>query len=241
MSWARITRKKIDGRPVIVKATDYDARLEADGLRALAAAGAPAPEVIEADENRLVMTEVDGPPDWPALGEALAVCHGSTSADFGYHHDNYLGPLVQPNPWTGSWATFYADHRLGPHLDTLRSDLRQRIERAIQSGRLEALLEHGQEPSLVHGDLWSGNIVEGRWLIDPAVNYADRELDLAFAAVFGDLPAAMRQAYVDTWPLDAGWEERRPALQLYHLLVHVRIFGGGYVGMVEGRLDDLGW
>lgn len=241
MSWARITRGRVDGRPVIVKATDYDARLEADGLRALAAAGAPAPDVIEVDENRLVMAEVGGPPDWPALGRALATCHRTRSAEFGYHHDNYLGPLVQANPWVGSWSAFYANHRLRPHLDPLPPDLRQRIEVAIRSGRLEALLEHGQEPSLVHGDLWSGNIVDGRWLIDPAVHYADRELDLAFAAVFGGLPVAMRRAYEETWPLDPGWEARRPALQLYHLLVHVRIFGGGYVGMVSRRLDDLGW
>jgi fructosamine-3-kinase len=93
----------------------------------------------------------------------------------------------------------------------------------------------------VHGDLWSGNIVAGRWLIDPAVHFADRELDLAFAAVFGGIPARMWSAYEESWPLDEGWEARRPALQLYHLLVHVRLFGGGYRAMVADRLDALGW
>lgn len=241
MAWASIRRGVVDGRPVITKATDYDARLEADGLRALAAAGAPVPRVVEATEDRVTMDEVDGPNDWEGLGRSLARCHQATADAYGYHQDNVLGPLPQVNTWDASWPRFYAERRLSPYLGDLPDTLAVRIRTAIDSGALADLLDHGQEPSLVHGDLWSGNVVAGRWLIDPAVHYADRELDAAFAAVFGGIPDRMWKAYAEVWPLADGWRERRPALQLYHLLVHVRLFGGGYVGMVADRLDRLAW
>ena len=96
-------------------------------------------------------------------------------------------------------------------------------------------------PSLVHGDLWAGNVVEGRWLIDPAVSYSDREVELAFMGLFGGIPEAMWRAYAEAWPLSPGWERRRWALQMHHLLVHVRLFGAGYASGVAERLDRLGW
>lgn len=241
MGWATISRGRNGDRATVIKATDYDARAEADGLRALAAAGAPVPQVISADGHRLVMEEVHGPEAWEELGRALARCHATTAPDYGYRIDNYIGALPQVNTWTSSWPEFYFRHRLGPYLDDLPAHLARRLGRAIEGGRLGELLEHGQAPALVHGDLWSGNVVAGRWLIDPAVHFADRELDPAFAAVFGGIPARMWAAYDEVWPRDDGWEERRPALQLYHLLVHVRLFGGSYAGMVAERLDLLGW
>lgn len=241
MQWARLTRTRREGREVVVKTTDYDARAEADGLRALAAAGAPVPAVISVDADRLVMDAVGGPEDWEALGRALARVHRATAPAYGYSISNFIGALPQDNPWTESWPEFYARHRLEPYLADLPTELARRLRAAIEDGRLAGLLDHGQRPSLVHGDLWSGNVVEGRWLIDPAVHYADRELDHAFSAVFGGLPHQMWSAYQEVWPLDEGWEVRRPALQLYHLLVHVRLFGGSYVGMVADRLDRLAW
>lgn len=241
MAWASITRTDYDGRPAILKTTDYDARLEADGLRMLAAAGAPTPDIYHVTHDHIVMAEVDGPEDWEALGRALAACHRTTNREFGYHFDNVLGPLPQMNAWTPGWSDFYYADRLFPYLADLPDDLAGRIRSAADSGRMAGLLDHGQSPALVHGDLWSGNVVGGRWLIDPAVHYADRELDLAFAAVFGGIPERMWRSYEEEWPLDPGWQARRPALQLYHLLVHVRLFGRSYVGMVADRLDRLGW
>lgn len=226
---------------MVVKTTDYDARVEAAGLAALAGAGVPVPAVITADRHRLVMEAVEGPEAWEDLGRALAGCHGVTAPAFGYQTDNFLGPLPQANPWTPSWADFYVEHRLRPYLAALPDEPAGRLRRAIDEGKVAALLDHGQPPALVHGDLWSGNVVAGRWLIDPAVHYADRELDPAFAAVFGGIPTRMWAAYEEVWPLDDGWRERRPALQLYHLLVHVRLFGGSYVAMVAERLDRLRW
>jgi fructosamine-3-kinase len=228
-----------DGSSVVVKSTSYDATMEAEGLDALRDAGAPVPAVLDVRADRLVLERVSGPADWAALGEALAATHRTTSSDFGWHRDNVIGSLPQPNPRLRDWPTFYVEHRIRPFLPALAAPLAERLERACD-GPLPALLDHDAPASLVHGDLWSGNIVEGRWLIDPAVNHADRELDLAMLALFGDAPDTFHRAYQASWPLDEGWQGRRPALQLYHLLVHVRLFGGVYADAVTARLDAIG-
>lgn len=243
-----------DGQPVIVKDAPYDVAIEADGLAALRRAGAPVPAVLAVEGRRLVLERVGGPPDWAGLGAAVASLHGVTASAYGWHRDNLIGELPQPNGWlpderleqrSGSrldWPAFFFHRRIAPFLGApgLPADLRARLERA-GDGPLAELLPPEPPASLIHGDLWSGNVVAGRWLIDPAVNHADRELELAFAALFGGLPDAFWRAYHDAWPLADGWRERRPALQLYHLLVHVTHFGAGWAGAVRQRLDQLGW
>ena len=220
---------------VTVKETTYDALLEADGLRALAEAGAPVPAVLEATSARLVMTTVSGGNGWAALGRSLASLHRTVGPSFGWRHDNVIGPLPQSNTWTEDWPGFYIEHRLRPWMDAVSGGLRDRLDRVCDTV-LPRLLDHHPVPSLVHGDLWSGNVVDGSWLIDPAVSYSDREVDLAFATLFGGIQVPFFDAYHDTWPLDPGWKERRPALQLYHLLVHIELFGSTYVPLLEDRL-----
>lgn len=238
MSWASIHRDVVGGRAVHVKQTLYDAGLEAEGLTALRSAGAPVPEVLEVADDRLVLETVEGDEDWTSLGRSLARVHRSSADRFGWNHDNVIGSLPQSNTWTEDWPTFYIEHRLRPWMPVLPPHLRHRLESACES-TLPDLLDHRAVPSLVHGDLWSGNVVDGSWLIDPAVSYSDREIDLAFATVFGGIPAEFFAGYEAEWPLDPGWERRRPALQLYHLLVHVELFGRSYLPMVEARLDSL--
>ncbi len=227
---------------MVVKDTPYDATVEADGLAALAEAGAPVPAVLAVEPRRLVLEHVSGPADWAGLGEAVAQLHRRTGSAYGWHRDNLIGELTQPNGQHHHWPTFFAEQRLRPFLDVpaLPHDVRARLERACE-GPLAEVLPADPPASLIHGDLWAGNVVEGRWLIDPAVNHADRELELAFTALFGGLPDAFWAAYQRTWPLEPGWEERRPVLQLYHLLVHVAHFGTGYVAPVAARLDAVGW
>ncbi len=242
MSWANVRRDRLpDGRRVAVKETTYDARLEADGLRALARAGAPVPAVVDVDDRRLVMEWVEGPADWERVGRGLAAAHLSTADAFGYHVDNVIGPLVQDNAWYDDWAGFYVERRIAPLSDDLPPDLARRLRRACDGPLRDLLGSHRPRPGLVHGDLWSGNVVAGRSLVDPAVCYADPELDRAFSEVFGGLPARMWAAHDEVAPPAEGWRERVPALQLYHLLVHVRLFGGHYVAMVADRLAVYGW
>lgn len=244
MSWASVERvAKAGGPPLAVKHTRYDARLEARGLRLLADAGAPVPAVLEVTSDRLVMPWVGGPADWELLGRTMAKVHRTTSTTFGLDHDNPIGGLTQRNTPHADWGQFFAESRVLDHLDdpAVPGDLARRLRSACE-GPLQSLLdEHQPTPSLVHGDLWAGNVVEGRWLIDPAVSYADREMELAFMTMFGGIPQAMFAAYLEEWPLDDGWERRRVALRLHHLLVHVRLFGGGYVGQLDRALDRLGW
>jgi fructosamine-3-kinase len=241
VSWATTRDSHLpDGRRVVVKDTTYDARLEAEGLDALRDAGAPVPAIVEVEAGRLVLEHVGGSPDWEGLGRALAHVHHHTGDAFGWHRDNVIGPLPQDNTRRDTWTELYVQQRVLPYLGDVPADLAWRLERAC-AGPLRDLLEHDAVPSLTHGDLWSGNVVAGRWLIDPAVSYADRELDLAFGTLFGGIPDVFHRAYADTWPLDDGWQERRPALQLYHLLVHCRLFGGSYVRSVEERLARYGW
>lgn len=237
-----------DGAQLVVKRTPYDAGLEAEGLRALATVGAPVPTVHHVGPDLLVMDLVSGRPDLRGLGAALARAHDPSRAPdgadgFGWHRDNLLGTAPQVNtPTDRDWSTFFVTCRIQPwlDLDDLPGDVRRRLVRACD-GPARDLLDHDVAPSLVHGDLWPGNVVDGAWLVDPAVHRADAEVDLAAAALFGGLPAAFEAGYVDVLPLDDGWERRRPVLQLPHLLAHVAMFGPSWVGGVVSRLDAVGW
>jgi fructosamine-3-kinase len=236
---AEVERAELaDGRTVVVKHTPYEASLEAEGLRALAAAGVRVPEVLAVDPDVLVLEYVTAAGDLEALGAELATAHGTGGDRFGWHRDNVIGPLPQANPWTDSYGEFFVEHRLLPFADDLPGELADRLRRSTPM--VMRLLDRGQRPSLVHGDLWAGNILDDRVLIDPAVHHGDREIDLAMLDLFGGVPEALARGYDAVWPLDEGWRRRRPALQLYHLLVHVRLFGAGYHRAVAGRLDQLG-
>ncbi len=241
----RLERTRRDGRAVVVKHTDHDASFEVEGLAALAAAGAPVPEVVEAGARHLVLVDLDVGAttatgrDWELLGARLADVHGVTGDTFGWHRDNVIGTTTQHNTPTGDWTAFHWDCRIAPYLSALPAPVADRVRAA--RAPLAHRLDHDVVPSLLHGDLWSGNVLHGRWFIDPAVCHADRELDLAFARLFGGIPDAFFRGYDDARPRDEGWRDRLPLLQLYHLLVHVELFGQGYVAPVVARLDAAGW
>jgi fructosamine-3-kinase len=240
----RTTRGRLaDGREVVVKRCPYPAEAEADGLRALAAAGAPVPALLGVADHLLVLEHVGGPPDWPALGRAIARLHQTTGPRFGWPRDNFQGMTRQHNGWSDDWPSFYVDHRLRVHLADPRvpAPLRRRLERACD-GPLPGLLRPRPPASLTHGDLWAANVVAGRWLVDPAVSFADRELELAYMQLSGSLPPELWQAYRDQLPPDPGYEQRRPALQLHKLLNNIRHFGPDrYVPRIDAVLDGYGW
>ncbi len=244
-------------------------RMEADGLSALAdSAAVDVPRVIAlgGDEDEvpwLLLEWIDEArataQTWRQLGHRLAQLHRTRerrsiplrhAPGFGWHRDNVIGSLPQPNRWMDDWAEFWTELRILPLARELsgdgtlsRSGLALVERAAARMGDLLAPAVTADGPSLLHGDLWSGNVLFGRkqtapdegplpFLIDPAVYVGHREVDLAMCRLFGGFPAAFRDAYEAAWPLQPDHERRLPAYQLYPLLVHARLFGGGYVASV---------
>jgi fructosamine-3-kinase len=215
---------------------------EADGLAALRAAGCTAPEPIEqgidAGQAYLLMQWLELRPrgDYAALGRMLARTHGSIGKRFGWRRENYIGSTPQRNRPAEDWKAFWREQRLEPQLELAR-----RNGHRIDIGDVCDVLDgHQPPPSLVHGDLWSGNVgflEDGSpVLFDPAVYYGDREVDLAMTELFGGFPPAFYSAY---GPLPAGYEKRKHLYNLYHLLNHLNLFGGGYLAQVNATLGLL--
>jgi protein-ribulosamine 3-kinase len=221
---------------------------EADGLRELRAAGSELtiPEVLraappEGDAPALIVMEYLPPSsgrggrDDETLGRGLAAIHRRRAQTFGFATPSYCGPTRQDNTPCASWVEFYGERRLRALVRLLEEQRkigpgeRRTYERLV--GRLSELLPPGPEPSLVHGDLWSGNVLStarGPALFDPAVAYADREMEFGITTLFGGFSSRFFEAYEEAWPLPAGWRDRNPIYQLYHLLNHFLIFGGHY-------------
>lgn len=233
-----------DGRRVVVKDCPYPVLGEADGLAALRTAGVPTPDVLAATGSRLVLEYLEGTPDWATMGSAIARMHRFTGPRYGWHRDNRAGRFVQPNGWLDDWPTFFAERRIRTHLDdrSIPRDLARRLHRACD-GRVQALLPSRPAASLTHGDLWTGNTVAGRWVIDPEVSFTDRELDLVHmrGASSHPFPPEFWEAYEDEWPIADGFAERRRVLGLHHRLLGVRHFGDRSVPALVADLDALGW
>ena len=188
---------------------------------------------------------------WIELGARLARLHRSTRGEFGWERDNFIGSLPQRNRRMGSWPEFWRVCRLEPQLalaydsHLVRDGARRRFDALLAS--LDDLLAAAAEdgPSLLHGDLWSGNVhftgAGQPALIDPSVYYGHREVDLAMAELFGGFPETFRRAYAEEWPLLPGFAERRPIYQLYYLLVHVNLFGAGYLASTLSALAEAGF
>lgn len=181
------------------------------------------------------------------LGEQLAALHRVSHAQFGWQQNNTIGLTPQPNPWCADWPDFWAEHRIGHQLRLARDNrLSQRLQQ-LGEPLLESIpaffADYTPEPSLLHGDLWGGNwhtAADGApVLFDPAVYFGDREADLAMTELFGGFPVAFYDAYVAAWPLDAGYAVRRTLYNLYHILNHANLFGGGYVRQAEGMMAQL--
>lgn len=185
------------------------------------------------------------------LGEQLAQLHRSTGnapgAAYGWPRDNFIGATPQSNRPHTTWAGFFAAERLRPQLvwaagNGMERALREKGERlAEQLGAF--FLDYRPQPCLLHGDLWSGNagqLPDGTPAIfDPAVYRGDREADLAMAELFGGFPESFYAAYRLAWPLDPGYETRKTLYNLYHVLNHFNLFGGGYLGQAKRMIEKL--
>jgi protein-ribulosamine 3-kinase len=228
---------------------------EAKGLELLADPGeALVPKVIDVNEGEgvawLVLEHVEaghsGNDGADHFGAMLARMHRNTHDSFGLDHNNYMGSLPQSNTTQETWDTFFILERLAPQIRIARDQ--GAIGRADAAAfdrlfpKLSSLVPE-ERPALVHGDLWSGNYISGSggktWLIDPAVAYNHRETDLAMSMLFGGFPQRFYATYHREYPLETGWEERAAIHQLYPLMVHVNLFGGGYLSSVRTVLQKF--
>lgn len=229
---------------------------EAEGLAALAATRAlRVPQVLacgHTDDTAFLALEwiEAGPASATSerrLGEGLAALHAVTARRFGWERDNTIGRTPQLNGWTDGWAEFFRERRLRPQLELAAQNgfaevLSARGERLLES--LPALLgEHVPLASLLHGDLWGGNWLTASSgepvIFDPAVYYGDREADLAMTRLFGGFGAAFYAAYEARAALAPGAASRGELYNLYHVLNHANLFGGGYARQARTMIDQL--
>jgi fructosamine-3-kinase len=181
------------------------------------------------------------------LGRGLAALHRHGAPAFGLDHDNYIGRLPQKNTLAVTWPEFYRVRRLGPQLkaaaDAGLAPVRVRRDFERLFGQLDSLCGPAEPPARLHGDLWGGNMITDDLgepcLIDPAVYGGHREIDLAMMKLFGGFGARVFAAYDEAFPLADGHRERVALYQLYPLMVHVNLFGGGYLPQVEAALAAL--
>ena len=183
---------------------------------------------------------------WHDFGHRLAQLHTHTSESFGLDNDNYIGSLHQSNNKHKIWSSFFIEERLLPQIKLARN---KGEIRKLTVDRFENFFKYIEElfpkenPSLVHGDLWSGNymvVPDGTAaLIDPAVYYGHREMDIAMTQLFGGFPKEFYEGYNESYPMETNWRKRMDYCNLYPLMVHVNLFGGGYLHSVENIINKF--
>jgi fructosamine-3-kinase len=231
-----------DGRELVAKEGSLVSR-EARMLEAIRETGAPAPAVIGVRGDLLLIELLpsDGRPTgaaWASLAEALEHLHGATGEAYGWSEDYAFREVPIPNEQSQSWPEFWAQNRLRNNSQHIPPTLALRVEQLCAS--LADRLPAEPRASLLHGDLWGGNILvsQGRisGLIDPACYHGDREVDFAMLSLFDHPPAE----FFEQAALEPGWQERRDIYRLWPLLVHLRLFGHSYYRSVSACLDRLG-
>ena len=180
---------------------------------------------------------------WEEMGRKLAAMHRvKVSYEFGWEVNNTIGATPQINTKTANWPDFFAEHRIGYQIKLARRKGGNFATEIIEIVR-KKLADRQPQPSLVHGDLWSGNVavtIEGEPVIlDPATYWGDREVDIAMTEVFGGFPAAFYRGYNQEWELDRGYQQRKTIYNLYHILNHFNLFGGGYGSQASRMISQI--
>jgi fructosamine-3-kinase len=248
-----------DGTTVVAKVDEQtEPRLDIEGymLRYLHEhSNLPVPEVLYCSPTILLMSFLPGESRFSKrtqqhAAELLAALHEVSAPAFGLERSTLIGGLHQPNPWGDSWLSFFCDQRIlymaheGVRCGRLPAGIYSRLQRFC--ARLDRWLQEPEHPSLIHGDVWTTNVLatgDGvTGFIDPAIYFADPEIELAFTTLFGTFGDSFFARYQEIRPIRSGFfEERRDIYNLYPLLVHVRLFGGSYVQSVENTLRRFGF
>jgi fructosamine-3-kinase len=183
--------------------------------------------------------------DWQLMGKQLAQLHRVTSSrGFGWHRNNVIGATLQLNEWHSDWQFFWVEYRLKPQLEMARRKgfYPRTPLRHLWSAIPSYFDDYQPVPSLVHGDLWSGNLsfCNGKPVIfDPAIYYGDREVDIAMTELFGRLPNSFYDSYNLHLPLDRGYKDRKNLYNLYHILNHFNLFGGIYAFQADDLMAEI--
>ncbi len=182
---------------------------------------------------------------WEQMGQQLAAMHSHTSSKgFGWDINNTIGSTPQINTWTADWSKFYTQNRLDYQFKLAKRQgghflQQERLLAAIP----ELIANYQPQSSLVHGDLWGGNVAftaSGKPVIfDPATYFGDREVDVAMTQLFGGFPTAFYRGYNEVFPLDPGYDQRKTLYNLYHILNHFNLFGGSYQSQANGMIDRI--
>jgi len=222
---------------------------EAEGLEALKVSGGPViPDVYLVGEEFLLLSDLQPAPRckdfWQIYGQQLAVVHLQQNPRFGFETDNYIGSNPQENTWMENGWEFYRDLRIKNQIkwSNDRSLLDTKDIHKLENFMVQLPELIPEQPaSLIHGDLWSGNLISDNGgkpaLIDPAVYYGWAEADLAMTDLFGRYPEEFFKAYAEINPLEKGYRSRFPLYNIYHLLNHLNLFGKGYLSQIRSILD----
>ncbi len=207
------------------------------------------PTIKTVTNSKLEMTHIQQtsptPEQWQQLGTGLAKLHNIKQTQFGWHSDNFIGLGQQLNVLSNDWATFFIDYRLTPQIDritdhSIKEYFLQHL--ATSQSTIIDLLGTVNEASLLHGDLWSGNVLFSNnkvWLIDPAVYYGDAEVDIAFTEMFGRFNPLFYQSYFELRPRSNTYHKKKIIYNLYHYLNHYNIFGGSYLQGCEQAFEQI--
>jgi len=197
----------------------------------------------------IVMEYIDlgGPQDPDRLARALAAMHDCLQQRFGFHGDNTIGSTAQQNNWNKDWIDFWREHRLGFQLQLARRNGLDSplIDRGLllADNLAQFFSSYHPQPSLLHGDLWSGNYnadsTGNPVIYDPACYYGDHEADLAMMELFGNPGARFFDTYREHFPIDSGYSDRRDLYNLYHVLNHANLFGGAYAAQAQQVIERL--
>lgn len=247
-----------DGRQYFVKSNHvrHEAMFEAEAEGLLEMANAetvrvPKPVCYGSHDNQcyIVMEylELGGRADMALLGQQLAAMHKVEAPQFGWRIDNTIGSTPQPNTEMHDWVEFWRQQRLGFQLELAASNgyggELQKLGERLMSDFPVLFESYTPHASMLHGDLWGGNygaLPGGEPVIfDPAFYYGDREADLAMTTLFGSFGSQFYAAYNDAWPVDAGYAVRKTFYNIYHIINHTNLFGGGYHGQAIGMMKKV--